>query len=103
MWRSKVFRNSLNKINAKNPCLAHKLDAQSGILTKEDIPKLIEVDPMFIVVMKLREAQMLCPAKYVNHFTDIIDEHRDMSNHKYGPKNFMNCSDVVTHMTLQAW
>ena len=52
MWRSKVFRNSLNKINAKNPYLAHKLDAHSGILTKEDIPKLIEIDPMFIVVMK---------------------------------------------------
>ena len=103
MWRSKVFRNSLNKINAKNPCLAHKLDAHSGILTKEDIPKLIEIDPMFIVVMKFREAQMLCPAKYVNHFTAIIDEHRDMSGKKYGPKNFMNCSDVVTHMTLQAW
>jgi hypothetical protein len=79
------------------------LDAHSGILTKEDIPKLIEIDPMFIVVMKYREAQMLCPAKYVNHFTAIIDEHRDMSEKKYGPKNFMNCSDVVTHMTLQAW
>lgn len=103
MWRSKVFRNSLDKINAKNSCLAHKLDAQSGIVNKEDIPKLVAIDPMFLVVMKCRDGQMICPAKDVNHFTAIIDEHREMSNHKYGPKNFMNCSDVVIHMTLQAW
>jgi hypothetical protein len=101
MWKNKAFSRTLSMISARNPELAQKLDTQNCVVQKADLEGLIELAPSMIIVMNCRESRFLCPVKYASHFIAIIDEHRDMSSKKYGPKNFMNISDVVMTMMLQ--
>lgn len=101
MWKNKAFSRTLDMINARNPQLAQKLDTQNCVVWKADLEALIELSPSMIIVMNCRDSRFLCPVKDASHFISIIDEHREMSSKKYGPKNFMNISDVVMTMMLQ--